>query len=342
MRFDALLLLSFGGPEGPDDVIPFLQNVVRGRPVPSERLEQVAGQYMRFGGRSPINDHNRSLLHALTEEFASRGRDLPVYWGNRNWAPYVADTVARMRDDGVRRAAVFVTSAYSSYSSCRQYLEDLERARREVGSDAPELVKLRPYFDHPGFVEPLIEGLADALRRVGPDAPVLMSAHSIPSSMAATCAYEEQLRTTAALVATGAGLGGTHDPWRLVFQSRSGSPAHPWLGPDVLEVIADLPQATGEVVVVPVGFVSDHMEVVHDLDTQAAGAAADRGIRLVRSATPGTHPRFVRMVCELLAELEEPDSAPRLALGPPARRPLCGEGCCPAPAAGPRPGLGAR
>ena len=329
MRFDALLLLSFGGPDGPEDVMPFLENVVRGRPVPPDRLQQVAGQYMRFGGRSPINDHNRALLASLQANLEAQGRSLPLYWGNRNWKPYVADTVARMRDDGISRAAVFVTSAYSSYSSCRQYLDDLERARAAAGPGAPELVKLRPYFNHPGFVEPLAEGLRAALTDAGPEAPVLMTAHSIPSAMAATCDYERQLSETAELVAAAAGVEAGR--WQVVYQSRSGPPSQPWLEPDVLETIAALPEGTPSVVVAPIGFVSDHMEVAYDLDTQAAAAASERGIRLVRSATPGTHPRFVQMVLELLAEAEDP-GAVRPALGSLGPAPCpCAPGCCPPP-----------
>lgn len=334
MRFDALLLLSFGGPNGPDDVMPFLENVVRGRAVPPERLQQVASQYMRFGGRSPINEHNRALIASLRTELDRQGRPLPVYWGNRNWEPYVADTVARMRDDGVSNAAVFVTSAYSSYSSCRQYQEDLERARAEMGAGAPELVKLRPYFNHPGFVDPLAEGLRRAMSEAGPDASVLMSAHSIPVASAATCDYQRQLEETAGLVAARAGLHAGR--WRNVYQSRSGPPSQPWLGPDILDVIADLPEDTASVVVAPIGFVSDHMEVVYDLDTQTAEAAARRGIHLVRSPTPGAHPRFVRMVGELLSEMEDPD-APRLGLGSLGPAPCpCLDRCCPPPAGRPR------
>ena len=331
VEFDALLLLSFGGPDGPDDVMPFLANVLRGRPVPPERVEQVASNYMLFGGRSPINDQCRALLGALAADFAASGRDLPLYWGNRNWTPYLADTLAAMRDDGVRSAAVFVTSAYSSYSGCRQYQEDMERARQEVGPGAPELTKLRPFFNHPGFVGPLAEALSAAVADAGPDAPVLMTAHSIPESMAAGCDYERQLDETAALVAAAAGVA--PDRYRRVYQSRSGSPAQPWLGPDVLEAIAALPAGTASVVVAPIGFTSDHMEVVYDLDTQAAEAAAGRGIRLVRAATPGTHPDFVRMVGQLVDEITDPDSHPPAALGAlgPRRRP-CAEGCCPGPA----------
>lgn len=328
MPFDAVLLLSFGGPDGPDDVMPFLRNVVRGRPVPPERLEAVASNYMLFGGRSPINDLNRALLAALGEEFSAQGRPRPLYWGNRNWSPYLADTVARMRDDGVGRAAVFVTSAYSSHSSCRQYIEELERARLEVGPDAPELLKLRPYFNHPGFVEPLAEGLRAALDEAGEGATVLMSAHSLPSAMAQACDYERQLQETASLVAAGAGLA--DDRWQVVYQSRSGPPSQPWLGPDVLDVLAALPAGTRSVVVAPIGFVSDHMEVVYDLDVQARRAAEARGVHLVRSATPGAHPRFVRMVRELVAEMEDPAGSPPLALGSMGPAPCpCLDGCCP-------------
>ena len=328
--FDAVLLLSFGGPDGPDDVRPFLENVLRGRPVTPERMDEVASHYLHFGGRSPINAFNRELLDAIRSELAVHGHPHPVYWGNRNWAPYLADTVAQMGEDGVERAAVFVTSAYSSYSSCRQYLDDLEGARRKVGPGAPELQKLRPYFNHPGFVGPLADGLRQALSTVRPGTVVLMSAHSIPSSMAATCDYEAQLRETAALVVGAVGVADL--PWQLVFQSRSGPPSQPWLGPDVLDVISTLPEG-GDLVIAPIGFVSDHMEVVYDLDTQAAEAAAARGIRLVRSPTPGTDPRFVHMICELMAEIEEPETHRPATCGTGAAAPWpCRPGCCPPPA----------
>ena len=326
MRFDAALLLSFGGPDGPDDVRPFLAHVLGGRPVPPERLEQVASHYMLFGGRSPINDQNRAILAALDAELTARGRSLPLYWGNRNWTPFLPDTVARMRDDGIQRAAVFVTSAYSSFSSCRQYLDDLAAARQSVGRGAPELVKLRPYFNHPGFVEPFIDGLRAALAAAPPGAPVLMSAHSIPLSMAAACDYERQLGAVAAVVADGAGV----EPgrWTLVYQSRSGTPDQPWLGPDILDTIADLPGAGGTVVVVPIGFVSDHMEVIYDLDTEARGAAEERGWQLVRIPTPSTDPRFVQMIGQLVDEMEEPDRHPARTVGGDGPAPCpCPAGC---------------
>jgi ferrochelatase len=326
MTFDALLLVSFGGPEGPDEVEPFLRNVLRGRNVPEARVRQVAARYLELGGVSPINGHNRALVEALRKELAGRSIDLPVYWGNRNWHPYLADTVRTMASDGVRRAAALVTSAYSSYSSCRQYLEDIEQARLTVGDTAPEVVKLRPYFNHPDFVEAFARGLRAARIQAGPDAPVLMSGHSIPADMAAACDYERQLRETARLVSEAAGEAG--DGWSLVFQSRSGPPTQPWLGPDVNDALTELPAGVRSVIVVPIGFVSDHMEVVYDLDRIAAGIAAERGVQLVRSATPGGHPGFVGMVCDLIEEAS--GRAPAAACGDLGPAPFpCAPGCCP-------------
>jgi ferrochelatase len=329
VEFDAVLLLSFGGPEGPDDVMPFLHNVMRGRPVRPERLEQVAAHYFEFGGVSPINAENRALREAIVDTFLGRGRSMPVYWGNRNWDPLLPDTVQAMRADGIRRAAAFVTSAYSSYSSCRQYLDDITRARAAVGPAAPEIVKLRPYFNHPGFVGPLAEGLRRARLEAGPDASVLMTAHSIPTSLAATCRYQEELAETARLVA---GLAGEPEgSWDLVYQSRSGSPGQPWLGPDINDAIDALPVSTRGVIVVPVGFVSDHMEVIYDLDRQAAATAEKRGVKLTRSATPGRHPDFASMVVQLVEEME-PGGEP-LALGHKGPAPCpCSSACCPGPA----------
>ncbi len=329
MTFDAVLLLSFGGPEGPDDVMPFLRNVMRGRPVRPERLEQVAAHYLDFGGVSPINGENRALRDAIGKSLAGRGRPLPVYWGNRNWDPLLTDTVRVMAEDGVSRAAAFVTAAYSSYSSCRQYLDDIEAARAEVGPKAPEIRKLRPYFNHPGFVGPLADGLRAARLEAGAGAPVLMTAHSIPMAQARTSRYEQELAETARLVT---GQAGEPDgSWQLVFQSRSGPPTQPWLGPDINDAIDALPSSTREVVVVPIGFVSDHMEVVYDIDRQAAATAEKRGLKLIRSATPGRHPDFALMVAQLVAETE--GSAPALFLGAMGPVPSpCVEGCCPLPA----------
>jgi ferrochelatase len=328
--FDALLLVSFGGPEGPDDVLPFLRNVVQGRPVRPERIEEVAAHYLSFGGVSPINEQNRLLIGALRHELSGRQRNLPVYWGNRNWHPFLADAVRQMQADGIRRAAAFVTSAYAGYSSCRQYLEDLARARAAVGPNAPEMVKLRPFFNHPGFVAPLATGLQAARTAAGPGAPVLMSAHSIPCSMAATSAYERQLGETARLVAAAAGE--PPDQWTLVFQSRSGPPQQPWLGPDINDAVASLPHHVADVIVVPIGFVFDHMEVRYDLDRMATETAANRGIRLLRTPTPGTDARFVNMILDLVEEADGQRPAEFLGDLGPAAFP-CAPGCCPPPPA---------
>ena len=328
--FDALLVVSFGGPEGLDDVMPFLANVLRGRNVPPSRMREVAHHYELFGGVSPINEQNRRLIGALRRELDTRGPRLPVYWGNRNWHPLLAGTLRRMRDDGIRNALAFVTSAYSSYSGCRQYREDIERARASVGADAPRVEKLRAFFNHPGFVNPNVERLRAALeavpaeRRAG--AHVAFTAHSIPSAMAAGCEYERQLLETCRLVAEGAGRD---DQWRLVFQSRSGPPTQAWLEPDIREHLRALKEAgASDVIVAPVGFISDHMEVLYDLDTEARKLAEDIGLNMIRAATVGTHPEFVSMIRELI--LERTDAGvPRRALGtlPPAHD-ACPADCC--------------
>jgi protoporphyrin/coproporphyrin ferrochelatase len=340
-RYDSFLLVSFGGPEGRDDVMPFLENVTRGRGVPRERLEQVAEHYYRFGGVSPINQQCRDLLAAVEKEFAAGGVDLPVYWGNRNWDPMLTDTVAAMAADGRRHAAAFVTSAYSCYSSCRQYLEDIDRARAAVPG-APQIDKLRPFFNHPGFIEPF----ADAARSAAQSLPLpvqgtydlVFTAHSIPEAMAkasgpAGGAYPGQLAEASRLVAGRLGRG---DSWRLVYQSRSGPPSVPWLGPDIGDCITELAESgSTAVVVVPIGFVSDHMEVVFDLDVEAAEQAERLGLPLARAATPDTDPRFVTMITELVAERQ--DGLPPRALGDlgPGLG-LCGTGCCAAGATRPR------
>lgn len=330
--FDAVLLLSFGGPEGPADVMPFLETVVRGRGVPRERLVEVAHHYDLFGGKSPINDQNRALLQALRVEFDAHGLGLPLYWGNRNWHPLLADTLRAMRADGVRRALAFVTSAYGSYSGCRQYLEDIARARAEVGQGAPEIEKLRLFYDHPLFIEANAARVRDAFARLPSDrrARLLFTAHSVPLAMAATSRYEDQLRESARLVADAAGRG---DDWELVFQSRSGPPTQPWLEPDVLDRLRALAaQGDTAALLAPIGFVSDHMEVVYDLDTEAQALARELGLTLVRAATAGTHPAFVALVRELVEERLDP-SLPRRALGRlPRPGDTCADACCPAPA----------
>lgn len=343
MGYDAFLLLSFGGPEQPSDVLPFLQNVTRGRGVPPERLVEVAEHYQHFGGVSPINEQCRALVAALREEFAGHRLRLPIYWGNRNWHPMLADTVARMRDDGVRRALAFATSPFGSYSSCRQYLDDIAAARAAAGPRAPVIAKLRHYHDHPGYVGPHAEAVRDALARLAPvprgRTRLVFTAHSVPESMARDSGptggrYQAQLAETAALVARAAA---PDLPWDLAWQSRSG-PAHvPWLEPDVnahLEALA-AGGDTAAVVISPIGFVSDHLEVVWDLDTEAADTAKRVGLAFARAATPGTHPRFAAMVRELVAErLDDTGAVPRRRLGTEPVWDTCAGHCCPAPRRG--------
>jgi len=293
--YDALCLLSFGGPEGPEDVMPFLRNVTAGRNVPDERLAVVAEQYEMFGGRSPINDQNRALIDALRAEFTEHGVDLPIYFGNRNWEPYLPDTVQRMADDGVRNALVLATSAFSSYSGCRQYREDLAGACEQVGDGAPALEKLRLYYNHPGFIDAVVDRISEVHR---PSARLVFTAHSIPVSMSQWCEYEPQLNEMAALVAERVGA-----EWDLAFQSRSGPPHIPWLEPDVndhLRAIAE--RSVTDVTLVPLGFVSDHMEVAFDLDLQAQETANEVGIDLRRAPTVGTHPAFVAGLRQLVQE----------------------------------------
>lgn len=313
-RFDALLLLSFGGPEQPDDVLPFLRNVTAGRNVPDERLAVVAEQYELFGGKSPINDQNRALLSALTAELAGRPSELPIYWGNRNWAPYLEDTVATMAADGIERALVFVTSAFGSFSGCRQYRQDLQRATDQAGPDAPLLQKLRLFYNHPGFIEPLAANLRRTLSDSadGHEPRVVFTAHSIPQSMASACSYEAQLTEAATLTMAAADLA--DQPFDLVYQSRSGPPVVPWLEPDVNDHLRSLSsEGIESVALVPIGFISDHMEVMFDLDTQAAATAAGVGLHLRRVPTVGTDPRFVSMIRELVEE--QLFAAPKLYLG---------------------------
>ena len=299
--YDALLLVSFGGPEGPDDVIPFLENVTRGRNIPRERLEKVGEHYHLFGGVSPINGQCRELKAAIEADFARHGLDLPVYWGNRNWAPYLADTVRRMREDGVRRAAAFVTSAYSGYSCSDQYVEDIERAREQV-PDAPRIDKLPVYCLRPGFVDPFVDAAREALAALpdGADHRLVFTAHSVPLSQPGRPQYAAELEQVARTVAGRAAPG---VPWTLVYQSRSGPPTQPWLEPDIVDHLDELrADGVAAVAVVPIGFVSDHMEVKYDLDVEAAGHAEKLGMAFVRAATPHTDPRFVALARELLLE----------------------------------------
>ena len=296
MNYDALLVVSFGGPEGMDDVIPFLKKVLHGRNVPRERMLQVAHHYELFGGVSPINQQNRELIAALEKELGRNGPRLPIYWGNRNWHPLLPDTVERMAADGVENALAFVTSAYSSYSSCRQYLQNISDAQAKVGPRAPRIEKLRVFYNHPLFIEANV----DHVRAVWKDpAQLVFTAHSIPESMAANCDYAAQLAETGSAIARALNI----DNWQLVYQSRSGSPSQPWLGPDVSDHLRALAgKGVKDVVIAPIGFVSDHMEVVYDLDYEAQKVARDLGMNLVRARTAGTHPAFVEMIRELVLE----------------------------------------
>jgi len=332
--YDAVLLLSFGGPEGPDDVMPFLENVTAGRGVPRERLLDVAAHYDHVGGVSPINDQNRALLTALRSDFERNGLELPVYWANRHWTPTLPEVISQLRDDGVTSAIAFLTSAYASYSSCRQYLDAIERARAEVGDGAPTVDRLRQYFNHPGFIEPMIDGVKAAIQELPAEhrdsAPLAFVAHSIPAVMEATSgpeggAYTAQLAEAIRLVT--AGVGGARST-TLSFCSRSGSPSVPWLEPDIGDRLSELASdGARAVVVVPIGFVSDHMEVVYDLDIEAAQHAAGLGLAFVRSPTVGTAPPFVAMVRELILERMgegAPHSVGRL--GP--AHDVCPADCC--------------
>lgn len=325
--YDSVLVVSFGGPEKPEEVLPFLENVTRGRNVSRERLLEVAEHYYRFGGKSPINDQCRALIAALRNEL-----DLPIYWGNRNWHPFLTETLRQMRDDGIRHALAFVTSAYSSYSSCRQYRENIAAAQAEVGPGAPKVDKLRPFYNHPGFIEASADQVRQAVTRFLPNelpwVRFVISAHSIPCSMAETSDYERQLRETSRLVADAVGFANCD----LVFQSRSGPPSQPWLGPDILDHLHKLHrEGVKNVLVAPLGFVSDHMEVVYDLDTEAQNLANELGMKLARAATVGTHPAFVRMIGQLIAERILPNE-PKLAIGSFGPSPdVCALDCCPAP-----------
>jgi ferrochelatase len=322
--FQAVLVLSFGGPEKPDDVIPFLENVLRGRNVPHERMLEVAQHYHHFGGCSPINEQNRELIAALERELNEHGPRLPVYWGNRNWHPLLPDTLRKMSADGVRRALVFVTSAFSSYSGCRQYLEDMDRARAEVGSESPELEKLPGFSDHPGFIAAVCDRVAAAYAKVPADrrdrAVLMFTAHSVPLAMAGSSPYVRQLEHACARVAEELG----RSDWHLVYQSRSGPPGQPWLEPDILDALRKLSADRGEgtdAVICPIGFISDHMEVLYDLDTEACALARELGLNVIRAGTPGVHPLFIAMIRDLIAG--------RVSGDVPAA--VCAPDCCPAP-----------
>lgn len=338
--YDALLLLSFGGPEGPDEVLPFLENVTRGRGLPRQRLLDVAEHYQHFGGVSPINAQNRALIDAIGPDLHQHGIELPIYFGNRNWHPFVDDTVLEMRRAGVERALVFVTSAFSSYSGCRQYREDLARALAPLGESTIQFDKLRVFYNHPSFVQAMADRVRDGLARLAPErrdgAELIFTAHSIPLAMARGSAYEAQLAESCRLVAQAAGV----ERYRLAYQSRSGSPQTPWLEPDILDELDTLRESgKTDLLLAPIGFISDHMEVMFDLDEEAMARAAELGLNLIRVGTVGTHPAFVAMIRELIQERLTADPE-RPALG--ARGPshdVCPANCC--PRGDGRPGAGA-
>lgn len=303
--YDALLIVSFGGPEKREDVIPFLENVLRGKPVPRERLLEVADHYYHFGGVSPINSQVRDLIAALQVELARAGVTLSIYWGNRNWHPLLTDTLRQMADHGIKRALAFFTSAYSSYSGCRQYRENIQQAQSEVGPNAPAVDKVRVFYNHPDFIAANVDRVRAALRRL-PEAnretaAIAFTAHSIPHSMADHCNYVAQLTETCRLIADELKL--SPERWKLVYQSRSGRPSDPWLEPDILDHIRTLNSSRQtSLVIAPIGFLSDHIEILFDLDEQARELCDELGIAMARSGTVGTHPRFVMMVRELIQE----------------------------------------
>jgi protoporphyrin/coproporphyrin ferrochelatase len=310
--YDALLIVSFGGPEKKEDVIPFLENVLRGRNVPRERMLEVAEHYYHFDGRSPINDQNRALMAALRQRL-----DLPVYWGNRNWHPLLADTLRQMRDDGIGRALAFVTSAFGSYSGCRQYIEDIQRARATM-ENAPAIDKVRPFSTHPKFLEAMTDRVRTAMQEL-PEGRLVFTAHSVPVAMAQASPYVEELRRASAAVASAAGRA----EWDFAWQSRSGPPTQPWLEPGICDYLRESRKDT---VIVPIGFLSDHMEVIYDLDVEAQEVARELGIRLARARTVETHPAMIEMIAGMIEHEPEP----------------CPSGCCaapvrPAPAARPSP-----
>jgi protoporphyrin/coproporphyrin ferrochelatase len=351
--YDALMLVSFGGPEKPEDVVPFLENVTRGRGIPRDRLEEVGEHYFLFGGKSPINDQNRAFIAAIEEDFRSSGLDIPVYWGNRNWDPFLTDTLRQMKSDGIERVACLLTSAYSSYSGCRQYREDLADAVADLGAGAPRLDRLRHYFNHPGFVEAMVDStlaalaeLRDSLRH---DAHVLFVTHSVPLAMNDRSgpdggAYVGQHLSVAEEISERVRQETGHRyATDLVYCSRSGAPHIPWLEPDINDRLEELAREGVEaVVVVPIGFVSDHMEVIYDLDTEAKATAEKLGLDFSRAATAGLDPRFVSTVRDLLLEraaVERDAEVVRASVGAlPPSWDVCPAGCCANPK-GPRPAL---
>jgi protoporphyrin/coproporphyrin ferrochelatase len=335
--YDAILVMSFGGPEGLDDVMPFLENVTGGRNIPRERLLEVAEHYRHFGGVSPLNALNRALIAALEEELEENGPDLPIYFGNRNWHPMITDTVQQMKDDGVKRALAFFTSGFSNYAGCRLYRENIQQAVEAVGDGAPEFDSIRMFYNHPGFINPVVDNMRSAIDQFPEDERdsihIAFTAHSIPMGMARNSAYLAQLTEACRIVAE---MIGTEN-YKLVYQSRSGPPAMPWLDPDILDYMDTIAeQGIKNLVIMPIGFISDHMEVLFDLDTEAIEKADELGMTMIRAATVGTAKPFIRMIRDLIIErmTENPD---RPALGSlPANHDICPLDCC-LPGTRPRP-----
>jgi ferrochelatase len=333
MKYDALLLVSFGGPESREEVIPFLQNVLRGKNVPEERMLEVAEHYYHFGGKSPINQQNRELIAALTRELQQHGPRIPIYWGNRNWAPLLPDALRKMKEDGVQRALALVTSAFSSYSGCRQYRENIAAAQAQVGPGAPQVDKLRVFYNHPGFIQAMADHVQAALLRlpaeVRSEAQVVYTAHSIPVSMAQTSNYVRQFEESCRLVSESLGRSGDG----MAFQSRSGPPSQPWLGPDIIDYLRAVKRdgSYPAIVVAPIGFISDHMEVLFDLDTEARAVCNELQLPMERAATAGTHPAFVSMIRELIEERMEENPLRKALGGYGPSHDVCPVDCCPAP-----------
>lgn len=332
--YDAILFVAFGGPEGQEDVMPFLENVLRGRNVPRERMLAVAEHYMHFSGVSPLNQQVRELIAAVEPELRWQGVDLPIYWGNRNWHPLLTDTLNQMKADGIQRGLAVVLSAYSSYSGCRQYRENIADAISAAGEAAPAIDKVRVFYNHPDFIaanvdrlEEALQGLTDAARR---NVHFAFTAHSIPLSMSKVCDYVKQLTETCRLIADAVSV--PDERWRLVYQSRSGRPEDPWLEPDIVDHLRSLRvDGVADVIVHPVGFLSDHIEVLYDLDDEAQAASRELGLNMLRSATVGTHPRFVTMIVKLIRERLNP-ALPKEAAGRYAASwDVCAADCCPAP-----------
>lgn len=329
-QYDAILFVSFGAPEKPDDVLPFLRNVTRGRGVPEERLQEVAENYQMFGGKSPLNEQNKALIEATRQSLAEINLNLPIYWGNRNWEPFLTEAIEQMQRDGIEKALAFVTSAYSSYSGCRQYREDIARAQDAVaGARAIQIDKIRVFYNHPNFIAVNAQNLRKALEGIPferrSNAQIAFTAHSLPLAMAKNCAYEDQLLETCGLVASAA----SSENWKLAFQSRSGAPTVPWLEPDINDYLRELKlKKATDVIVHPIGFISDHQEVIFDLDTQAKATAADLGINLVRAKTVGTDPKFIEMIRELVLERFVQNPARRFSGSRGANHDFCPLDCC--------------